>query len=128
MKSYALAIALAMLLAAVYAFQNTGEVLVRFLMWEVSLPQGVWEIMLFAAGGVLMWMVSLFAMMESRSKYTRQIKEKESRLKELENERASLMDAIRHGGQQNEKPLQVEKPEVSQESLEEEPVGNQEIQ
>ena len=128
MKSYALAIALAMLLAAVYAFQNTGEVLVRFLMWEVSLPQGIWEIMLFAAGGVLMWMVSLFAMMESRSKYTRQIKEKESRIKELENERSSLMDAIRHGGQQNEKPLQVEKPEVSQESLEEEPVGNQEIQ
>jgi len=57
MKSYALAIALAMLLAAVYAFQNTGEVLVRFLMWEVSLPQGIWEIMLFAAGGVLMWIL-----------------------------------------------------------------------
>ncbi len=128
MKSYALAIALAMLLAAVYAFQNTGEVLVRFLMWEVSLPQGIWEIMLFAAGGVLMWMVSLFAMMESRSKYTRQIKEKESRVKELENERSSLMDAIRHGAQQNEKPLQVEEPEVSQESFEEEPAGDQEIQ
>ncbi len=128
MKSYALAIALAMLLAAVYAFQNTGEVLVRFLMWEVSLPQGIWEVMLFAAGGVLMWMVSLFAMVESRSKYTRQIKEKESRVRELENERSSLMDAIRHGGQQHEKPLQVQEPEEEQESPEEEPLGDQEIQ
>jgi uncharacterized integral membrane protein len=97
MKSYALAIAIAMLLAAVYAFQNTADVIVKFLVWEVALPQGIWEVMLFAAGGVLMWMVSLFAMMESRSKYNRQVKEKETRIRELEEERTSLMGAIRHG-------------------------------
>lgn len=100
MKSYALAVAMAMLVAAVYAFQNTGDVLVKFLLWEVALPQGIWEVMLFAAGGVLMWMVSLFAMMESRSKHSRQIKEKETRIKALEEEKASLMGAIRHGSPQ----------------------------
>lgn len=100
MKSYALAIAMAMLLAAVYAFQNTGEVLVKFLLWEVALPQGIWEVMIFAAGGVLMWMVSLFAMIESRSKYVKQIKEKDAKIKSLEEEHASLMGAIRHGGSQ----------------------------
>ena len=104
MKSYALAVAMAMLVAALYAFQNTGDVLVRFLMWEVALPQGIWEVMLFAAGGVLMWMVSLFAMMESRSKYSKQIKEKEARIKALEEEKASLMGAIRHGSSQPDRP------------------------
>ncbi|HAA47681.1 MAG TPA: DUF1049 domain-containing protein, partial [Synergistaceae bacterium] len=38
MKSYALAVALAMLLAAVYAFQNAGEIIVRFLVWERTIP------------------------------------------------------------------------------------------
>lgn len=102
MKSYALAIAISMLLAAVYAFQNTADVIVKFLVWEVALPQGIWEVMLFAAGGVLMWMVSLFAMMESRSKYSRQVKEKETRIRELEEERTSLMGAIRHGSPKQE--------------------------
>lgn len=104
MKSYALAVALAMLLAAVYAFQNTADVLVKFLVWEVAVPQGIWEVMLFAAGGVLMWMVSIFAMMESRSKYSKQVKEKEARIKELEEERTSLMGAIRQAGSQSSKP------------------------
>ena len=42
MKSYALAILLSMLVAAGYAFQNTGDVVVRFMMWEKTLPQGLW--------------------------------------------------------------------------------------
>jgi len=98
MKSYALAVAIAMLLAAVYAFQNTTEILVRFVIWEIAVPQGIWEVMLFAAGGVLMWLVSIFAMMESRSGYSKKIREKEARLKELEEERASLMGALRRSG------------------------------
>jgi uncharacterized integral membrane protein len=98
MKSYALAVAVAMLVAAVYAFQNTTEILVQFVIWKIAVPQGIWEVMLFAAGGVLMWLVSIFAMMESRSGYSKKIKEKEARLKELEEERASLMGALRNSG------------------------------
>jgi len=95
MKSYALAVALAMLLAATYAFQNTGEILVRFLIWERTIPQGIWDVLLFAAGGVLMWFVSLFALLETRGKYVRQVREKDKRIKELEEERTSLMNAFR---------------------------------
>jgi uncharacterized integral membrane protein len=95
MKSYALAVALAMLLAATYAFQNTGEILVRFLIWERTIPQGIWDVLLFAAGGVLMWLVSLFALLETRGKYVRQIREKDKRIRELEEERTSLMNAFR---------------------------------
>ncbi|MFP4481548.1 MAG: LapA family protein [Thermovirgaceae bacterium] len=95
MKSYALAVALAMLLAATYAFQNTGEILVRFLIWERTIPQGIWDVLLFAAGGVLMWFVSLFALLETRGRYVRQIREKDKRIKDLEEERVSLMAAFR---------------------------------
>lgn len=94
MKSYALAVALAMLLAAVYAFQNAGEIIVRFLVWERAIPQGIWEVLLFAAGGILMWLVSLSALMETRGKYVRQVREKEKKIRELEEERASLLAAI----------------------------------
>ncbi|HAK41020.1 MAG TPA: LapA family protein [Synergistales bacterium] len=128
MKSYALAIAVAMLLAAVYAFQNTGEVLVKFLVWELSFPQGIWEVMLFAAGGVLMWLVSLFAMVESRSKYVRQIKEKDAKIRELESERSSLMEAIRHSGHQYEAEAQVRHPEVTHKEPAEGPGVEQEGQ
>ncbi|HPC75575.1 MAG TPA: LapA family protein [Synergistales bacterium] len=111
MKSYALAIALAMLAAAVYAFQNTGEVLVRFLVWELSFPQGIWEVMLFAAGGVLMWLVSLFASMESRSKYVRQVKEKEARIRDLEGEKSTLVEALKYSGERHEAEIRAQRPE-----------------
>lgn len=128
MKSYALAIAMAMLLAAVYAFQNTGEILVKFLVWELSFPQGIWEVMLFAAGGVLMWLVSLFAMVESRSKYVRQIKEKDAKIREMEGERSSLMEAIRHSGPLYEAEAQIRHSEVTHEEPAEEPGVEQEGQ
>jgi uncharacterized integral membrane protein len=113
MKSYALAIAMAMLVAAVYAFQNTGEVLVKFLVWELSFPQGIWEVMLFAAGGVLMWLVSLFASMEGRSKYVRQIREKDAKIRDLEHEKTSLMEAIKHSGHLQEPEARAGHPGVT---------------
>ncbi len=79
MKSYALAIAIAMLVAAGYAFQNTGDVTVRFLIWERQIPQGIWEILLFAAGGILMWFVSLVALLEVRSGLKREIRDLQKR-------------------------------------------------
>jgi len=124
MKSYALAIAMAMLVAAVYAFQNTGEVLVRFLIWELSFPQGIWEVMLFAAGGVLMWLVSLFASMESRSKYVRQVKEKEARIKDLEGEKSTLVEALRFSGERHEAELRVQRSEEGVEGPKVEALGH----
>ena len=122
MKSYALAVAMAMLVAAVYAFQNTGEVLVKFLVWELSFPQGIWEVMLFAAGGVLMWLVSLFASVEGRSKYVRQIKEKDARIRDLEHEKTSLMEAIKHSGPLREPEIRAEYPGIpADEPAKEEP-------
>lgn len=41
----------------------------------------------FAAGGVLMWLVSLFALVESRAKLIKQIKEKDKKIKDLEAEK-----------------------------------------
>lgn len=54
MRSYILAIGVSMFLAAVYVFQNTGEIVVRFLIFEGTYQQGVWEVLLFAVGVVLM--------------------------------------------------------------------------
>ena len=44
MKSYILAIVLTMFLSALFAFQNIGDVTIRFLIFEWTLPQGVWAV------------------------------------------------------------------------------------
>ncbi len=102
MKSYVLAITLAMLVAAGFVFQNPGSVTVSFLMWSRELPQGVWEVVLFAAGGILMWGVSLVAMFEERNRYRRQIRNLERRVGELQEERDSLVGALNSLGSAGE--------------------------
>ncbi len=94
MKSYALAIAVAMLVAAGYAFQNTGDVTVRFLIWERQIPQGIWEVLLFAAGGILMWFVSLIALLEVRGGLKREIRDLQKRNEALSEERTALLTAL----------------------------------
>lgn len=95
MKSYALAILLAMLVAAGYAFQNTGDVVVRFIIWEKTLPQGLWDILLFAAGGLLMWIVSLASLIEVRGALRRKVKEQDERIRSLEQEKQQLLEAMK---------------------------------
>jgi len=94
-KSYALAILLAMLVAAGYAFQNTGDVVVRFIIWEKTLPQGLWDILLFAAGGLLMWIVSLASLIEVRGALRRKVKEQDERIRVLEQEKQQLLEAFK---------------------------------
>ena len=115
MRSYGLGISFTMLLAAIYAFQNKGEVVVRFLTWERVLPQGVWEIALFALGCVVMWLISLSAIVENRNRYTGIVKDQKTRLTELEedlsvlrDERKSLMIALKRTGSDFEIPAQDE--------------------
>lgn len=84
-----------MLVAAGYAFQNTGDVVVRFMMWEKTLPQGLWDILLFAAGGLLMWIVSLASLVEIRGALQRKIKDQEERIRLLEQEKQQLIEALK---------------------------------
>ena len=100
MKSYALAIALSMLISAIYAIQNTQEITVRFLFFEGVYAQGLWEVILFSAGAVLMWFFSLLALLEVRSKYRGQIRERDKKIASLEEERNSLLLAFRGSGRE----------------------------
>ena len=90
MKSYALAMAVAMLAAAGYVFQNPGDVTVRVLLWERQMPQGVWEVLLFALGALLMWIVSLLALMEEVTPLRRKIAALEGAHRETKEEKDRL--------------------------------------
>ena len=94
MLTYILAIAFSILLSAVYAFQNSGDIYVRFLVFERVFPQGVWEALLFSAGVLLMWIFSIFASLEGRAKYKSIIKEKDLKIAGLEEERKSLLSLL----------------------------------
>ncbi len=104
MRSYALAIAFSVLLAAVYAFQNAGDVTVRFLLWTRDVPQGIWEAAVFAGGCVLMWVVSLSAFLELRTSYRSRFREQDMKIKKLEEERISILRAISGGDQPKSAP------------------------
>lgn len=94
MRSYVLAIATTMFLSALYAFQNLGDVTVRFLIFEWVFPQGVWDVMLFACGAVLMWIFSIFSGAEIRGKYKKMIKEKDEKISALEREKVTLLETL----------------------------------
>ncbi|MDR1916498.1 MAG: LapA family protein [Synergistaceae bacterium] len=96
MRSYILAIAVATLLAAIYAFQNTAEISVRFFMFEMNFPQGVWEAILFSCGAVLMWFFSILASFEMYSKSRKITMDLNKRIEDLEEEKKSLMEVLRN--------------------------------
>lgn len=94
MRSYILAVALSMMLAAVYVFQNSSEITVSFLMFSRVFPQGVWEAVLFSCGAVLMWIFSIFASLELRSSFRAKLKERDDQIAKLEEEKKSILNAF----------------------------------
>lgn len=95
MRSYTVAIAFAVLVSAVFSYQNPGDVTIRFLVWTRQLPQGVWEVAVFSAGCILMWIVSLSAHLEGRARFRKIIREQTERISKLEDDRANILKAIR---------------------------------
>ncbi|MDR3254767.1 MAG: LapA family protein [Synergistaceae bacterium] len=94
--SHVIAVAFAILFAALYSYENAGDIFVKFLMFERQFPQGVWEAMLFSVGALIMWLFSLFSSLEIRSKYKSAVKERDKRIASLEDEKKSLIEALSH--------------------------------
>ncbi|MDR2779578.1 MAG: LapA family protein [Synergistaceae bacterium] len=99
MRSYLLGIVVAILLSAIYAFSNTGAITVSFLNLKRDFPQGIWEILLFAAGAVLMWLFSVAASFELYAANRKKNRETAKRIAELEEEKKSLLTALRRIGE-----------------------------
>ena len=83
-----------MFLSALFAFQNIGDVTVKFIFWEWTFPQGVWEVVLFSTGAALMWFFSIFSVFEIRSKFKKQLKEKDEKIASLEQEKKAILDSV----------------------------------
>ncbi len=106
MKSYILAIIVTMFLSALFAFQNIGDVTVKFIFWSWTLPQGVWEVVLFSTGAAIMWFFSLFSVFEVRSRLKKQLKEKDEKIASLEQEKKAILDSFTVRQQTQESPEQ----------------------
>ena len=94
MKSYILAITITMFLSALFAFQNIGDVTVRFLIFEWVFPQGVWEVLVFCSGAAIMWIFSIFSMFEVRGKYKKELKAKDERIATVETEKKTILESV----------------------------------
>lgn len=112
LKSYVLAIVLTMFLSALFAFQNIGDVTVKFILWKWIFPQGVWEVVLFSAGAAIMWFFSLFSVFEIRSKHKKQLKEKDEKIAAIEQEKRAILDSVASKQAEEPAPVQEQKPET----------------
>ena len=83
-----------MFVSTLFAFQNIGDVTVKFIVWQWVFPQGVWEVVLFCGGAAIMWFFSLCSSFESRSKYRKKLKEKDEKIASLEQEKKSILDSV----------------------------------
>jgi uncharacterized integral membrane protein len=94
MKSYILTIVVVMILSAVYALSNTAEITVQFLTLQTTFPQGLWEVIVFACGVLIMGIASISASVETYVKNRKKGKELTKRIAQLEDERKSLLGAL----------------------------------
>ncbi|MDI3499009.1 MAG: lipopolysaccharide assembly protein [Synergistaceae bacterium] len=97
MKSYALAVAAGMIIAALYAVQNGDIITVNFLVWQRDVHQGIWEVLVFAAGALLMWVASVGAIVELKGRSKSRVKELERQISALEKEKASFIETLQGG-------------------------------
>ncbi|MDR1482231.1 MAG: LapA family protein [Synergistaceae bacterium] len=117
MKVHILAIAVSILLTAIYSIQNSQEITVRFFStW--TFRQGVWEAILFAGGVLIMWISSMFGSWDTYVRNKKVVKEKDKRIAELEEERKSLISAIRMTpNEAADRQLAAEPPETADETV-----------
>lgn len=94
MKSTMLAIVITMVISALYSFQNIDTITVNFLFFSKSFPQGVWEVVLFCAGTIMMWLFSLLAGLETRYKHQKQINELNKKIQLLEENNREMIASI----------------------------------
>jgi uncharacterized integral membrane protein len=112
MKSYLLGILVTMIISAVYAISNTEQITVNFLMLNTAVPQGIWEIILFSLGALLMWLFSVGASIETYSSNRKAAKEMKAKIAELEEEKKSLLLTLQSlGGKPAAAIERAERPE-----------------
>ena len=98
MKSYFLGIVVAIALSAVYVTYNTAEVTVSYLGFHASFNQGIWDVFLFGAGAIIMWILSLCASIETYSANKKRVRELNKKIEGLEDEKKSLLSALQSVG------------------------------
>ena len=119
MKSYFLGIVVAIGVAVAYVTHNTADITISFFRYQNSVNQGIWEIFLFGAGALIMWVLSLCASIESYMAKKKRIRELNKKIEDLESEKKSLLIALQNVGQpgtakfaEAEKEQAVQIPEI----------------
>lgn len=105
MKSFFIALVTLMFLTAVYVFQNTALVNVRFFLFDFTFPQGIYEIGLFALGAALMWFFTIFSYLEVRAGHKEKLAERVAEVRQLESANKVLLDTLKQNSIDN--PLET---------------------
>jgi len=135
MKKFSIFIIVLLLIliaSLVFVLQNNALVSLKFFTWEFSTSMGLLTIVVFFAGFIVMWLISVMFYINAATRRRREVKERDSIIKKLEEERSKIKEEYETKLKtseekikaQEEKPLQPKtQPEVEKttgESIKEE--------
>ena len=93
MKKFSIFIIILLLIliaSLVFVLQNSAPVNLNFFTWKFSTNIGLLMIVVFFAGFIVMWLISIMFYIGSASRHRRDIKERDSLIKKLEEEKGSI--------------------------------------
>ncbi|MEA3314078.1 MAG: LapA family protein [Caldisericota bacterium] len=124
MKKFSIFIIVLLLIliaSLVFVLQNNALVSLKFFTWEFSTSMGLLTIVVFFAGFIVMWLISVMFYINAATRHRRGVKERDGIIKRLEEEKSKIKEEYETKLKtskekikaQEEKPLQPKtQPEI----------------
>ncbi len=95
MKKFSIFIIVLLLIliaSLVFVLQNNALVSLKFFTWEFSTSMGLLTIVVFFAGFIVMWLISVMFYINAATRHRREVKERDSIIRKLEEEKSKIKD------------------------------------
>jgi len=95
MKKFSIFIIVLLLIliaSLVFVLQNNALVSLKFFTWEFSTSMGLLTIVVFFAGFIVMWLISVMFYINAATRRRREVKERDSIIKKLEEEKSKIKE------------------------------------
>ena len=95
MKKFSIFIIVLLLIlvaSLVFVLQNNTPVSLKFFTWEFSTSMGLLTIVVFFAGFIVMWLISVMFYINAATRRRREVKERDSIIKKLEEEKSKIKE------------------------------------
>ncbi len=89
LSAFIIALLVILIASLVFVLQNSAPVNLNFFTWKFSTNIGLLMIVVFFAGFVVMWLISLMIYIGNASRHRKEVKERDNLIKKLEEEKGN---------------------------------------